>query len=142
MRLLFVCMKNVARSQIAEASFPDPVHEVMSAGINPGTLEGKTISEIGAFYVIACMSKLGYNIGRNRIKKLKPRWVEKADRIVVMAQREYWPDYLKAAESKIVSWNIPDPKDASLRKYVKVRNMILGNNKALASDLKVNLYYS
>ncbi|MEK6952122.1 MAG: low molecular weight phosphatase family protein [Nanoarchaeota archaeon] len=123
MRLLFVCRENIARSQIAEALFPDPVHEVMSAGINPRVNNGKTLSEIGAFNVIECMSQLGYHLNKKRVKELTPDMVRRADKIIVMVDPMSWPEYLRVRE-KTEHWPIPDPKGAPLWKYEQTRDSI------------------
>jgi arsenate reductase len=61
-RVLFVCVHNSARSQIAEAflnSLAGDRFEAMSAGLEPGTLNP---------LVVEVMKETGIDISRNRVK--------------------------------------------------------------------------
>jgi arsenate reductase len=62
LRVLFLCEHNSARSQIAEAFLNKYAHdkfEVMSAGLEPGTLNP---------YVIDVMKEVGIDISKNKTK--------------------------------------------------------------------------
>ncbi|MBI2499752.1 low molecular weight phosphatase family protein [Candidatus Woesearchaeota archaeon] len=141
MKLLFVCMENVARSQIAEALFPDPIHEVISAGIDPRINKSRTLVEIGAFGVIECMAQLGYHLGNRMVKELSPGMVRRADKIIVMADRMFWPQYLRLAKEKTEYWPIPDPKGAPVWRYAQIRDtikhLIYDDEKGLARRLSI-----
>jgi arsenate reductase (thioredoxin) len=67
-KILFVCVKNLNRSQMAEAFariHGDPKIEAMSAGSrSSGIVNPKAIKE---------MSELGYNLGKQRVK-LYPKY--------------------------------------------------------------------
>ena len=41
-------------------------------------------------------------------KQLTPELMDEADRVVVMAERDNWPDFL-AANDKVTIWDLPDP---------------------------------
>ena len=58
MKVLFICKANVGRSQMAEAIFNNFTMgkaSAISAGVDPGSYEGKMIEEVGP-NVAACMN--------------------------------------------------------------------------------------
>jgi arsenate reductase len=63
-KVLFVCVHNSGRSQMAEAfmrRFAGEAFEVYSAGIEPGVLNP---------FVVQAMAEIGYDIGRARTKSI------------------------------------------------------------------------
>ena len=50
----------------------------------------------------------GVDISHNPMTQLTEEMVEWADRILVMAERHTWPDYLTASH-KVEVWDSPDP---------------------------------
>lgn len=63
-KVLFVCIHNSARSQMAEAFLNDlgkDSYQAYSAGIEPGTLNP---------YVVRVMAEIGYDISKNETKSV------------------------------------------------------------------------
>lgn len=111
MKILFVCRRNHGRSQLAEAlfeKFAKGKHQVSSVGtevIREGAnREGEKISDQ---QIIAAMKELGIDISEKVRNQLTPQMVEEADYIIVTAQPESIPDYLKQSP-KAIFWEIKD----------------------------------
>lgn len=52
--------------------------------------------------------ELGIDVGEKERRQLLPEMIDAADLVVVIAEREQWPRYLKEG-GKILFWDIPDP---------------------------------
>lgn len=119
MNVLFVCAGNVARSQAAEALWNrDSGHHATSAGTRVTELkaEGQTLGEHTgdpdappqAGFVIAIMAEQGINVSQHVREQVTQEMVDQADRVVVMAAKKTWPDFLRTSD-KVVHWVIKDP---------------------------------
>jgi protein-tyrosine-phosphatase len=127
MRILFVCIENSCRSQIAEAFAI--IHgknnsEAYSAGSHPsGTINPKAIDS---------MLEVGYDLSKHRSKSLNDIPDAEYDIVVTMGCGEECP-VVKAKRHK--DWNIPDPKEMTPEKFRTVRNLIEVKVKELISNL-------
>ena len=110
MKVLFVCRGNVGRSQMAEALF-EKLSEMKSFSVGTKVnFEGQKIGEIElAKLVVDSMRKHGLDVSGNIVKQLKPEMISKFDKIIVMAEPETIPDYLRD-NKKVEFWEIEDPK--------------------------------
>ena len=115
MNVLFVCNANVGRSQAAEASFKRlSGHEAESAGtradeiverLNPPTRTLKDSTSPAVPY----LKELGVDISQNLRAQLTSEMVQQADRVIVMADKDNWPDYIRDSE-KVTFWDIVDTR--------------------------------
>ena len=116
--ILFVCVENAGRSQIAEAFFKCLVSgrfNVSSAGTTPS-------SQLNPF-VVQVMSEIGIDITKHVPKLLSDSMIENSYKIVSMGcmDKEMCPSlYAK----DIIDWNIPDPKEKSLDEVREIREII------------------
>lgn len=94
-------------------------HEVLSAGTNAVDKEGKSrdgqiLKDLPmAENVLLSLRERGIDVAQNKITQLNPDMVTWADKIVVMAEPDTIPDYLKNSP-KALYWNVPDPKGTPL----------------------------
>ncbi|MCZ6857555.1 MAG: arsenate reductase ArsC [Gemmatimonadetes bacterium] len=99
--LVFLCVANSARSQIAEglarATAP-PGWSVSSAGSDPGTLHPLAAK---------VMAEIGIDISDHRTKGLDEVSVESADIVVTLCAEEACPTTPPSVER--VDWAMPDP---------------------------------
>ena len=113
--VLFVCVENACRSQLAEAIsnhfFPDQL-KASSAGSSPGKeVNPKTIRSLNSMGIAH----------RGKTKLINQVEEEKYDYIVGMGCGDACPIIPGA---QILEWNIPDPKLFESKEFNKVRDMI------------------
>ncbi|MFA6158321.1 MAG: hypothetical protein WC763_01720 [Candidatus Paceibacterota bacterium] len=127
MKTLFVCRGNVGRSQIAEALFRKrfPEAEVSSAGIKisgPEQPIGELVPQIQE--VLDVMNKEGIDVSGAVRKQLTEQMVKDADKVIVIIEDgEILPEYLSHS-SKLIRWNVADPKGMNLELTRKVKDQI------------------
>jgi len=126
MQVLFICKSNFGRSQIAEAIFNviSKKHKAISAGTEKGRVTAHKLKEFPEHSnLFTCMDEIGFSIKESIVKSLTPKMVRDADKIIVMAEKETWPDYLKESD-KTVFWEIEDICGQSLDKFRDGRDQI------------------
>jgi arsenate reductase (thioredoxin) len=126
MKIVFLCVENSNRSQMAEAfghmHAPAGV-EVYSAGSKPsGKVNPKAIE---------AMHELGYDMAAHRSKSLDDLPAGEFDVAVTMGCGDSCPN-LRA--KKRLDWQIPDPKLLSEGDYREVRNLIGRMVQALLAE--------
>lgn len=114
--VLFVCVENSNRSQMAEAFARihggDEV-EAYSAGSRPsGMVNPKAI---------AAMNELSYDLSRHRSKSLDDIPQLQYDFVATMGCGDACP-FVRA--KRRADWQIPDPKNLSTDEFRKVRDVI------------------
>lgn len=125
--VLFVCVENSCRSQIAEAF--TRVHasgliEAHSAGSRPSGRVNPTAIEL--------MKERGYDLGRHGSKSLDEIPAVEYDVAVTMGCGDACPN-VRARRRE--DWNIPDPKKMAPEEFRKVLNLIEEKVRALVSSL-------
>ncbi|HYT91589.1 MAG TPA: arsenate reductase ArsC [Gemmataceae bacterium] len=115
-RILFVCVENSCRSQIAEAfarRHGGPTVEVHSAGSRPsGRVNPKAI---------AAMGELGYDLSTHRSKSLMDIPDVEYDVAVTMGCGDECP-LVRARRRE--DWGIPDPKELPPEEFRQVCGQI------------------
>src|SRR6266702_3201960 len=126
-RLLFVCIENSNRSQMAEAFAR--IHggdkiEAYSAGSKPsGKINPKAI---------AAMKELGYDLSGHHSKSLDEiKAYAPFDVVVTMGCGDACP-WMPAKE--FVDWQIPDPRNMNEEEFRGVRDLIAGKVKELLNN--------
>ena len=126
-RVLFVCVENSNRSQMAEAfarMHGDGKVEAHSAGSRPsGRVNPKAIE---------AMKEMGYDLTRHTSKGLNDFNGTDIDVAVTMGCGDECP--LVLAKQR-VDWQIPDPKDTTSDQFREVRNLIETKVKELIASL-------
>jgi arsenate reductase len=126
-RVVFVCVENSNRSQMAEAFAH--IHgagkvEAHSAGSRPsGRVNPKAI---------AAMKELGYDLTTHISKGLGEFNGKEFDAAVTMGCGDECP--LVIAKQRL-DWQIPDPRDMSPEQFREVRNLIESKVKELLQTL-------
>jgi protein-tyrosine-phosphatase len=125
-RVLFVCIENSNRSQMAEAfahMFGGPEVEASSAGSAPsGVINPKAI---------AAMADLGYDLAKHASKSLDDITGE-FDAVVTMGCGDSCP-WVPAKRRE--DWALPDPKHLESDAYRAVRDDIRERVRALLASL-------
>ena len=123
LRLLFVCVENSNRSQMAEAFARMHGIEAYSAGSRPsGRVNPKAIES---------MRELDYDLSRHHSKSLQDLPDVRFDVAVTMGCGDECPN-LNAARRE--NWKIPDPKEMPPEKFREVRDLIRAKVKELSNE--------
>lgn len=127
-RVVFVCVENSNRSQMAEAfarMIGGEAVEAYSAGAKPsGKVNPKAIE---------AMARLGYDLTTHDSKALTDLPDVPYDAAVTMGCGDACP-MLKA--ERRIDWQIPDPKHMERAEFEAVRDLIGSKVKDLLAELK------
>jgi protein-tyrosine-phosphatase len=137
MKVLFICKSNFGRSQIAETIFnlTSKKHKATSAGTERGKVTGHKLKDFPKHSnLFFCMSETGFNVEENIAKLLSPEMVNEAAKIIVMAEKETWPNYLLKSD-KVVYWEIEDMCGQSLAAFRKARDQIKSLVEKLVKEI-------
>ncbi|MCA9321380.1 MAG: arsenate reductase ArsC [Planctomycetes bacterium] len=126
-RVLFVCVENSCRSQLAEAFaiiHGDSMIEAKSAGSQPaGAINPKAAES---------MRELGYDLRSHRSKPLSSVLDTDYDIVVSMGCGD---DLAAIRTEEVVTWDIPDPKQMNIDDFREVRDLIESQVKSLIAEL-------
>ena len=127
--ILFVCIENSCRSQMAEAFAhlyaPDSIR-AYSAGSRPsGRVDGKAV---------AVMAELGYDLKLHYSKSLLEVPQTKYDYVITMGCGDECP-FIPAEHHE--DWDLPDPKMLPMDEFRQVRDRIGKCVKELAERIEV-----
>ncbi len=126
-RVLFVCVENSNRSQMAEAfarMYGGDCVEAFSAGSRPsGKVNEKAIS---------AMSEVGYDLTSHNSKSLGQVPEGDFDAVVTMGCGDACPHVQARVRC---DWSIPDPKDLSADEFNKIRDLIASHVRELLQKL-------
>ena len=116
--ILFVCVENAGRSQMAEAffkKFAKNRFNVISAGTSPSS----NLNPI----VVSVMEEIGIDLKNQNPQLLSSSMIENSNKTVNMGcmDKESCPSlFVKDVEN----WNIDDPKGKSIEDVRKIRDQI------------------
>ena len=128
-RVLFVCVENASRSQMAEA-FAKYYGKGKIEAISAGTMPSTEVNPI----VVQVMGEKGIDISKNKPKLVNTQMVQKADVIIVMgcdAQGFCPASFL----NKVVDWKLEDPKGKPIEKVREIRDEIERRVKKLVEEI-------
>jgi arsenate reductase len=126
-RVLFVCVQNAGRSQMAEALFTDAAdgrHEARSAGTAPAEHVHPAVVEV--------MRELGVDLGERVPRRLGQADAEWADVVVTMGCGDACP-YMPG--KRYIDWELTDPKGLPLDEVRRIRQQIAKRTRDLAAEL-------
>lgn len=126
-RILFVCVENSCRSQMAEGfakKFAGGMIEAFSAGSKPSGIVNPN--------AIKVMKEIGIDISGQTSKGFELLPYNRFDYIVTMGCQDICP-YFPSKEK--IDWQIEDPKGKGIDVFRKVRNEIDNQVKQLISNL-------
>jgi len=117
--VLFVCVENAGRSQMAEAFAKKHGMNARSAGTIPSARINPT--------VVDAMRERGIDISSNQPKILTPELIRDARLVVTMgcSIEEACPKPIVAQmQKKLIEWHLEDPKGKPLGEVRKIRDEI------------------
>lgn len=130
--ILFVCVENAGRSQMAEGFFNKNAPEGYRA-ISAGT---KPVSQINPV-VIEVMKEVGIDISNQKSKEITEDMMRNSFKTVNMGcmVKESCPTLFLP---NVLDWNLEDPKGKSVEKVIELRYEIDQRVKELVAGLTTN----
>ena len=130
--ILFVCIENAGRSQIAEGFFNKSAPEgyrALSAGTKP-------VSQINPV-VIDVMKEVGIDISNQKSKEITEDMMRNSFKTVNMGcmDKESCPTLFLP---NVLDWNLEDPKDKPIDKVREIRDEVEQRVKELVTGLKTH----
>lgn len=130
LNVLFLCVENAGRSQIAEAFFKKYASKKYNA-ISAGTIPSSRLNPL----VIKAMDEIGIDISKQSPKLLSADMLEHSFKTVNMGCMDDQSCPASLVES-MVDWNIPDPKEKPLDEIRKIRDQIKSEVMNLITSLE------
>ena len=132
-KILFVCVENAGRSQMAEAFFRKYMpkgFEAISAGTKPST----QINPI----VLQAMKEIGIDIENQTPKHISQQIISESEKTINMGcmDKESCPVLFV---NDVLDWQIPDPKGKSIEEVRKIRDQIKTKVMILIKSLEENV---
>ncbi len=142
MKVLFVCHGNVGRSQVAQVYFDQlSQHDSSCAGTAVDEAIARTnsssrkikdaASQRSAEYI---QKEFGVDISERERLQLEPEMIEEADRVIVIDEKESWPDYLQEG-GKVEFWDIGEPLGRDDAFVLEVFGQVRHRVEELAKEL-------
>lgn len=128
-KVLFVCIENACRSQMAEAFFNKFAKNARaySAGSAPTKIIDPTTVEV--------MREKGIDLTNKKPTSFDSLVSENFDFIITMGCKDVCPITPK---EKTINWDIEDPKGHPIQKYREIRDLIEIKIKKLIKELEIN----
>ena len=129
-KILFVCVENAGRSQMAEAFANKYGNEKViasSAGNKPAEKVNPVVAEV--------LKEKGIDISMNKPKLITAKMANEADLVVTMGcnDQEVCPGpFFKPT----IEWHLEDPKGKPIEKVREIRDQIEAQVRALITELK------
>ncbi len=130
-KVLFVCVHNSGRSQMAEAFFNH--YAAGKAGaISAGTQPASHVDQT----VVKAMKEIGIDISSRRAKALTAEMLDSADRVITMGCGS--EGVCPAAFVPVEDWQLEDPEGQSIDKVRAIRDEIESRVKRLIEEYVMN----
>ncbi len=128
MTILFVCVGNSGRSQMAEA-FLNKLAAGRVKAISAGTQPAEEINPT----VVEVMREVGIEISHQKPKRLTTEMIEQADKVITMGcgVEETCPANFVATED----WGLDDPKGQPREKVREIREQIRARVRELLEKI-------
>lgn len=117
MKVIFACVHNAGRSQMAAAFFNELSGSKIHHGLSAGTQPGERVHP----EVVAVMNEIGIDLSNVKPQLLTSDLASKADLLVTMGCGEACP-YVPGLKRE--DWPLSDPKGKSIEDVRKIRDEI------------------
>ena len=117
--VLFVCVHNSGRSQMAEAFFNN-LAKGKARALSAGTQPGDKVNPV----VVEAMKEVGTDISGNKPRALTMDMVEKADRMITMGCGADAQAVCPASFIETEDWALEDPHGKTLNEVKKIRDEV------------------
>ncbi|HEX7142891.1 MAG TPA: arsenate reductase ArsC [Nitrososphaeraceae archaeon] len=129
--ILFVCVENAGRSQMAEGFFKKYApngFKTLSAGTKP-------VSQINPI-VVQAMKEVGIDISKQKSKELTDEMIRESVNVINMGcmDKNFCPTIWLP---KVIEWDMEDPKGQSIEKVREIRDEIEQRVKELVAEITI-----
>jgi arsenate reductase len=124
--VLFICVHNSGRSQMAEAFF-NQIAKGKARAISAGSQPADRVNPV----VVEAMREIGIDISRNKPKLLTLELMEGIEKAITMGCENACPVTTVETED----WDLPDPKDKPIEQVRKIRDDIKDRVNSLAKEI-------
>jgi len=129
--ILFVCIENAGRSQMAEGFFKKYApsrFKTVSAGTKPAYQLNPMVVEV--------MKEVGIDISKQKSKELTDEMIRDSYKVVNMGcmDKNFCPTIFVP---KVIEWNLEDPKWKSIAEVREIRDEIEKRIKEFVSTLEI-----
>ena len=127
--ILFVCVENAGRSQIAEGFFKKYAPSRFKT-VSAGTKPAYQLNPI----VVEAMKEVGIDISKQKSKELTDEMIRDSDNVVNMGymDKNFCPTIWLP---KVIEWNLEDPKGKSIEKVREIRDEIEKRVKEIVAEI-------
>ncbi len=126
--VLFACVHNAGRSQMANALFNALADPAKARGISAGTQPGEHVHPM----VATAMQELGIDLREVRPQRLTDQLARQADLLITMGCGEACPVIPGLRRE---DWPLEDPKNKPIERVREIREDIRGRIEALLQGL-------
>ena len=130
--ILFVCVHNSGRSQMAEAFF-NSLAEGKAKAISAGTSPSDDIEPV----VVEAMKEAGIDISEKKPKPLTFEMAEKADRMITMGCGAEAGEVCPASFIETEDWELDDPHGQPAAKVRLIRDEVRSRVVGLIGELGI-----
>jgi len=127
-KVLFVCVENARRSQMAEA-FLNRLAKGQAVAVSAGNRPASKVDE----KAVEVMKEIGIDMTEQKPKALTMKTVEEADVVITMG---CGADVCPVVPKRVEEWKIEDPAGKPVAKFREVRNEIRKRVEKLVETLK------
>ncbi len=124
--VLFICIHNSGRSQMAEAFF-NQMAKGKARAISAGSHPANEVNPVAA----EAMREAGIDISRNKPKLLTPEMMEGIEKAITMGCGDACP--LTTVET--LDWGLEDPRNKPIEKVREIRDEIESRVRKLLEEL-------
>jgi arsenate reductase len=123
-KVIFACVHNAGRSQMAAALFNDLADTTLAHAVSAGTNPADRIHPV----VVDVMLEIGMNLGGSRPQRLTPELAQDAVLLVTMGCGDQCP-YVPGLA--VADWPLPDPQDRPVEEVRRIRDDLRARVEAL-----------
>ena len=129
--VLFVCVENAGRSQMAEGFFK----KYASNGFKAQSAGTKPVSQINP-KVVETMREVGIDINTQKSKEITEEMIRSSEPMVNMGcmDKSFCPTLVLP---KVIEWNLEDPKGKSIEEVREIRDGIEKRVKELVTAIAI-----
>jgi protein-tyrosine-phosphatase len=129
--ILFVCIENAGRSQMAEGFFKKYAPSRFKT-VSAGTKPAYQLNPI----VVKAMKEVGIDISKQKSKELTDEMIRDSYKVVNMGcmDKNFCPTIFVP---KVIEWNLEDPKWKSIAEVREIRDEIEKRIKEFVSTLEI-----